>query len=133
MKKFALYSLVLATAMAVSTAQAEPLKLTADQMDHVTASGVGSAAFNINIRKFKDLDTHIDFRKHANVDVNVHVKGYFADAEAAANCFGFGCTAETLTGAETDAFGVTNKFGVPGAVSVSQSVAASNFFPFPSK
>jgi hypothetical protein len=130
MKKFALYGLVLGTAMAVSTAQAEPLTLTADQMDHVTASGVGFVDFSVNITKFKDLDTRIDFDKDANVDVDVDIDGFLADAEAAANCFGIGCTAETFTGAETDALGVTNEFGAPGAVSVSQSVAASNEFEF---
>jgi hypothetical protein len=110
MKKIALYGLVLGTAMAVSTAQAEPLKLTSDQMDRVTASGVGFVDFNINVRKFKDLFTRVNFHKNADVDVDVHIHGYFADAEAAANCFGLGCTAETLTGAETDAFGVSNPF-----------------------
>lgn len=130
MKKVALCGLVLGTAMTVSTVQAEPLALTPDQMDRVTASGVGFVDFKIFVDKFKNVETKIDFDKHASVGVDVNIIGFLADAEAAANCFGFGCTAETLTGAESDAFGVTNEFGVPGAVSISQSVAASNLFDF---
>src|SRR5262245_49025547 len=50
MKKLALSGLVLAAAMAVGTAQAEPLTLSADQMDGVTAAGVGFVKFDAFVK-----------------------------------------------------------------------------------
>jgi hypothetical protein len=59
MSKLALSGLALGAAMAVGTAQAEPLTLSADQMDQVTAAGFG----------FVDFDAFLD--KTINVDKNV--------------------------------------------------------------
>lgn len=119
MNKTALFGLVVGSAMTVSAAQAEPLSLTLDQMDGVTAAGFGFTEFDAFLFKDADLDTQIDFDKDADVDVLVDISGYLADAQAFANCEGFGCTAETFTGADTSAF-----FGFGTAAS--QSVSASN-------
>jgi hypothetical protein len=131
MIRLAASTLLVGTVFAVGVAQAEPLTLTEDQMDQVTAAGFGAVNFQWALTKNKNANTTINFTKTAVVRSNVSVQGYLADAEAGADCFGFGCVAETLTGTETDAFGITNRFGFPSAVSVSESVSASNFFQFP--
>ena len=125
MRKLALSSVAVASLVAVS-AQAEPLVLTGDQMDKVTAAGFGFADFDAFLSAFKDIETDIDFDKDAFVDVDVNISGYLADAEAFANCNGTGCTAETFTGADSDPFGVRNS-GFPSATAASNSVAASSF------
>ena len=51
MSKLALSGLALGAAMAVGTAQAEPLTLSADQMDQVTAAGDGIANFTATLTK----------------------------------------------------------------------------------
>lgn len=107
----------------------EPTKLTADQMDGITAAGNAFISATAFITKFKNVNTRIRLDKFANVRAFVFVRGYLADAEAFANCNGFGCTAETLTFADTDPFGVNNH-GVPTATSASESLAASNGFHF---
>jgi hypothetical protein len=61
MSKLALSGLALGAAMAVGTAQAEPLTLSADQMDQVTAAGFG----------FVDFDAFLD--KTINVTKNVTI------------------------------------------------------------
>lgn len=119
MNKLALSGLVLGSAIAVTAAQAEPLTLTTDQMDTVTASGSGFASFDARVFARKDFDTDIDFNKRARVDSQVHAKGYLADANAVSNCAGHGCTAETFTGADTNAFKGTG-------AAASHSVSASN-------
>jgi hypothetical protein len=119
MSKLAASGLVIGTVFAIGAAQAEPLTLTADQMDQVTAAGFGAAAFNANLAANKAVNTAINFRKLAEVRISVFGSGYLADAEGFANCAGFfTCTAETFTGADADAFR-----GV--GTSVSQSVAAA--------
>lgn len=102
MNKLALSGLV--GAMAVTAAQAEPLTLTPVQMDTVTASGFGFASFDAFVSAFKNFNTNIHFAKHARVNVEVDIDGYLADANAVSNCAGFGCTAETFTGADANAF-----------------------------
>lgn len=105
----------------------EPTKLTADQMDGVTAAGIGVVDVVAFLNKFKNVQTRIRLDKQARVGVNVHIRGYLADAEAFANCNGLGCTSETLTFADVDPAGINN-FGVPSATSASESLAASNGF-----
>ncbi len=119
MNKLVLSALVLGSAMAVTAAQAEPLALTTAQMDTVTASGKGFASFDANVYARKDFDTDIDFDKRARVDSKVNAQGYLADANAVSNCAGRGCTAETFTGADTNAFDGTG-------TAASHSVSASN-------
>ncbi len=119
MNKLAWSGLILGSAMAVTAAQAEPLALTTDQMDTVTASGFGFASFDADVFARKDFDTDIDFNKRARVDSRVHARGYLADANAVANCAGRrGCTAETFTGADTNAF---ERTGTAASHSVSAS------------
>jgi hypothetical protein len=120
MKKLALSGLVLAAAMAVGTAQAEPLTLSADQMDGVTAAGTGFVKFDAFVKNVYDSHKDIKLDKFANVDVDTRIDGWLADAEAGSNCFGFGCTAETKTLSDTD----FTKFS---AVAYSSSIAASDF------
>jgi hypothetical protein len=120
MKKLALSGLVLGAAMAVGTAQAEPLTLSAGQMDGVTAGGYGTVQFDANVTNKYDSYKDINFNKYATVDVKNYIDGWLADAEAGSNCFGFGCTAETKTLADTD-------FSKYSAVAYSSSIAASDF------
>jgi len=105
----------------------EPTKLTADQMDGITAAGNAFISVVGFVDKFKNVHTNIRLQKFAQVFVDTRIRGYLADAEAFANCNGFGCTAETLTFADSDPFGVNN-FGIPTATSASESLAASNGF-----
>lgn len=101
-KKVALSGLILGSGMAVVAAQAEPLTLTANQMDTVTASGFGFADFDAFVDVFKNFETNIEFLKFAEVAVFVDVSGFLADANAVANCIAFGCTAETFTGTDVN-------------------------------
>jgi hypothetical protein len=120
MKKLALSGLVLAAAMAVGTAQAEPLTLSAGQMDGVTAAGYGTVQFDAYVQNKYDSYKDINLKKYADVYVENDIDGWLADAEAGSNCFGFGCTAETKTLSDTD----FTKFS---AVAYSSSIAASDF------
>jgi hypothetical protein len=120
MRKFALSGLVLGAAMAVGGAQAEPLTLSADQMDQVTAGGFGSVEFDAFVTNFLDSEKFIFFDKFATVFAEIDVDGWLADAEAGANCFGFGCTAETKTLADARADLFTG-------TAFSSSVAAADF------
>jgi hypothetical protein len=120
MKKLALSGLVLAAAMAVGTAQAEPLTLSAGQMDGVTAGGSGFVEFNAFVENFYNSDKNIFFDKVANVHTESDIDGWLADAEAGANCFGIGCTAETKSLADAN-------FETFSGTAFSSSVAASDF------
>ena len=120
MSKLALSGLALGAAMTVGTAQAEPLTLSADQMDQVTAGGFGFVDFFANVENFFFSDKDIFFDKFATVTVSTDIDGWLADAEAGANCFGFGCTAETKTLADARADLFTG-------TAFSSSVAAADF------
>jgi hypothetical protein len=120
MSKLALSGLALSAAMTVGTAQAEPLTLSADQMDQVTAGGFGFVEFFADVENFYFSDKFIFFEKFATVTVSTDIDGWLADAEAGANCFGFGCTAETKTLADARADFFTG-------TAFSSSVAAADF------
>jgi hypothetical protein len=120
MSKLALSGLALGAAMTVGTAQAEPLTLSADQMDQVTAGGFGFVEFHADVENFFLSEKDIFFDKFATVTVSTHIDGWLADAEAGANCFGFGCTAETKTLADARADDFTG-------TAFSSSVAAADF------
>jgi hypothetical protein len=120
MKKLVLTGLALGAAMAVGAAQAEPLTLSQDQMDGVTAAGYGTVQFDAYVTNKYDSYKDINLKKYADVYVENDIDGWLADAEAGSNCFGFGCTAETKTLADTD----FTKFS---AVAYSSSIAASDF------
>src|SRR5690606_12912476 len=122
MRKLALSGLVLGTAMIVGTAQAEPLDLTTDQMDQVTAAGY---AF-VQADKYVNIDEHVrnttDIFKLKQVLQYVDVQGYFAHADGAANCFGF-------SGCEAGSYAITDVNAFNGmATSVSGSEAATSGF-----
>ena len=100
MSKVALTSLALGAAMAVGTAQAEPLTLSADQMDEVTAAGFGFADFQAFLEKEIDIDKQVNIEKIVEKFQDVFVFGLLGEADAFANCFdasGFGCQAVTET------------------------------------
>jgi hypothetical protein len=126
MSKLALSGLALGAAMAVGTAQAEPLTLSADQMDQVTAAGFGFAQFdaflNKDIRVNKDVHIFKDVQKFQEV----FVQGFFGEADAFANCFdaaAFGCEADT------EAFvDVVNTEGQWEVTSVATAEAATSGF-----
>lgn len=120
MSKVALSGLALGAAMAVGTAQAEPLTLSADQMDQVTAAGFAFVDVDVDVHNNLDSFKTFFIDKFARVHVSTDIDGWLADAEAGANCFGFGCTAETKTVAETDFFDFH-------ATAFSSSLAASDF------
>ena len=125
MKKIALSGLALGAAMAVGTAQAEPLVLQADAMDQVTAAGDGFANFKANLHKDIDVQKKVDIDKNVKKFQDVFVLGYFGEADAFSNCFDggqFGCQAIAESFTDVDR--------VKGMVtSVSLSEAAASWFP----
>ena len=127
MRKLALSGAALGAAMAVGTAQAEPLTLSADQMDQVTAGGFAfvDAFANVNITERIDKDVLIT--KTKDILQIVNVLGYFAEASGFANCQkGTGPGCEALT------FAITDVNGSAGyATSASGSEAATGFFGVP--
>lgn len=100
MRKLALSSLALGAAMVVGTAQAEPLTLSGDQMDQVTAAGYAFVDGNLNLHVNEDVKKKVDIWKTVFKWQDVEVRGYFAQADAGANCYGDGC--QTLSYAITD-------------------------------
>lgn len=108
----------------VGSASAEqPMELTDDQMDHVTAGGFGFVDVELIVTKFKDVFENVHKRVDKNVNVNVNVDGFLADAEAGANCFAVNCVAETLTITDARADLLT-------ATAFSESLSAGDPFDF---
>jgi hypothetical protein len=130
MSKLALSGLALGAAMAVGTAQAEPLTLSADQMDGVTAAGFGFAEFDAFLNKDINVNKNVNISKFVEKFQFVEVFGLFGESDAFANCFdaaGFGCQATTET--FTDAFsGGTSSDPFAEVTSVSTSEAATSGF-----
>jgi hypothetical protein len=126
MSKVALSGLALGAAMAVGTAQAEPLTLSADQMDEVTAAGFGFVDFDAFLDKDINVTKTVNIDKTVTKFQDVFVFGLFGEADAFANCFdasGFGCQATTET--FTDAVA---EFDFAEVTSVSTSEAATSGF-----
>jgi hypothetical protein len=124
MSKLALSGLALGAAMAVGTAQAEPLTLSADQMDEVTAAGFGFVDFVATLQKQINVDKQVLIDKQVSKLQEVFVQGFFGEADAFANCFdaaGFGC--EAITEALTDVNSLTGE-----VTSVSTAEAATSGF-----
>ena len=124
MSKLALSGLALGAAMAVGTAQAEPLTLSADQMDQVTAAGTGFASFDATLTKNIDVNKQVNIQKQIEKFQDIFVFGYFGEADAFANCSDggtFGCQA--VTEAFTD---VVTETGTVTSVSLAEA-AASGF------
>jgi hypothetical protein len=130
MSKVALSGLALGAAMIVGTAQAEPLTLSADQMDQVTAAGFGIVDFDAFLDKVINVDKTVTITKTVTKTQDVFVFGLFGEADAFANCFdasGFGCQATTES--FTDAFsGGTEDDPFAEVTSVSTSEAATSGF-----
>ena len=132
MRKIMLSTLALASVMAVGVAQAEPLTLTSNQMDGVTAGGFAfvDAFKNVNIKE--NIFKRVDIKKTVLKNQKVNVEGFFAEADSGANCIGFGCQSTTFTITDVDSgkFSV-DRFGFPifnpgFATSVSGSEAAAS-------
>lgn len=96
MSKVALTGLALGAAMAVGAAQAEPLTLSAQQMDEVTAAGDGFANFRATLQKQINVDKKVNIDKTVKKFQDVFVFGFFGEADSFANCYdaaAFGCQA----------------------------------------
>jgi hypothetical protein len=134
MSKLALAGLALGAAMAVGTAQAEPLTLSADQMDEVTAAGFGFVEFDAFLDKVINVDKTVVIDKTVTKFQDVDVFGLFGEADAFANCFdasGFGCqaTTESFTDAVSGFEGTDDPFAEVTSVSTSEA-ATSGFAIF---
>jgi hypothetical protein len=125
MSKLALSGLALGAAMAVGTAQAEPLTLSADQMDQVTAAGDGTANFDATLQTNIQITKQVNIQKQIEKFQDLFVFGYFGEADAFANCSDggvFGCQA--VTQAATD---VITETGTVTSVSLAESAASGPF------
>ena len=125
MNRLVLPGLALGAAMAVGTAQAEPLTLSADQMDQVTAAGDGFANFDATLTKNINVTKTVNIQKIVEKFQDIFVFGYFGEADAFANCSdggAFGCQA--VTEAFTD---VVTETGTVTSVSLAEAAASGNF------
>jgi hypothetical protein len=127
MKKVVLAGLAMSTAMAVG-AQAEPLTLSGDQLDKVTAAGTADVITFVDVfkTKFTDVFETVDIFKIVNS--TVFTLGHLALAQSDANCSHgfFGCTAETQTVTDVNFNPAANGTGgFWDATSHSQAVSAT--------
>jgi hypothetical protein len=74
MKTTVLSSVVIASAMAAGAAQAEPLTMTAAQMDEVTAAGVVDVGFTLTSTVHKDVRVDIAKTYPPDDDTNIFSK-----------------------------------------------------------
>jgi hypothetical protein len=118
MRKLMLSGLAWGMAMAVGAAQAEPLTLSQDQMDSVTAGGYAFATGDFKWNVYTNVKETTDIFKIKQVLQIVDLKGYFADAKSAANAFGPGAEALTVTQTDANAFQ-----GYATSLSLSESAA----------
>jgi hypothetical protein len=125
MNKVVLAGLAMSTAMAVG-AQAEPLTLSGDQLDKVTAAGSANVSTFVDVFKLKvvDIQELVNIDKFVNSSVNTF--GNFALANSDANCSHgfFGCVAETQTVTDVN-FNTVGTGGFWDATSHSQAVSAT--------
>ncbi len=84
----------------MGVAQAEPLTLTDDQMDAVSAAGPANIDAKKKVFIDEQINKRVDIKKRKDIYQRVDLIGYYSDADGAANCFGPHC--ETLTFAITD-------------------------------
>lgn len=126
MKKIALAGLAMSAAVAAG-AHAEPLTLTGDQLDKVTAAGAAHVTTFVDVYQTKTIDVNerLDIKK--SVDANVFTFGHLATAQSDANCaYGvFGCIAETYTVTDVNFKGDGKHGGYWDATSHSQAVSAT--------
>jgi hypothetical protein len=120
MRRLALSGLALGALMTVGTAQAEPLILEGDDMDQVTAAGYAHVQADKHVNINEKIYNTTDIFKLKQVLQYVDVKGYFAHADGAANCYGY-------SGCEAGSFAITDVDYSKGmATSVSGSEAATS-------
>jgi hypothetical protein len=120
MRRLALSGLALGALVAVGTAQAEPLILEGDDLDQVTAAGYAFVQADKKVNIDEKIRNTTDILKLKQVLQYVDVKGYFAHADGAANCYGY-------SGCEAGSFAITDVDYFNGmATSVSGSEAATN-------
>ena len=81
MKRLVLSGLAVGAAMAIGTAQAEQLTLSADQMDQVTAAG-----FDAFLEKAINVQKNVNIEKVVEKFQDFFVAGFFGEADAFANC-----------------------------------------------
>ena len=81
MKRLVLSGLAAGAAMAIGTAQAEPLTLSADQMEQVTAAG-----FDAFLDKAINIKQNVNIEKVVEKFQDFFVAGFFGEADAFANC-----------------------------------------------
>ena len=127
MNKVVLAGLAMSTAMSLG-AQAEPLTLSGDQLDMVTAAGSGFVNFDVDFMKDKTVNITEFVNIQKLVNSNVTTFGHLSLAEADANCSHgfFGCTAQALTATDTKFNPTTNGTGgFWDATAHSQSVSAT--------
>jgi hypothetical protein len=122
MSKLALSGLALGAAMVVGAAHAEPLTLSADKMDQVTAAGEGFANFDATLNTDINVNKQEEILKSVEKFQDVFVFGYLGEADGFANCSdggGIGCQA--VTAGYVDAVAETGT-----VTSVSHAEAASS-------
>jgi len=127
MHKIILAGLAMSTAMAVG-AQAEPLKLSGDQLDKVTAAGTADVFTFVDVLKTKVTDVLETVDIFKIVNSTVFTLGHLALAQSDANCSHgfFGCTAETQTVTDVNFNPAANGTGgFWDATSHSQAVSAT--------
>jgi hypothetical protein len=126
MHKVVLAGLAMSSAMAVG-AQAEPLTLSGDQLDKVTAAGVADVNTFVDVFKSKFVETFefVDVQKFVNS--SVFTFGNLAMAQSDANCSHgfFGCVAETQTVTDVN-FNGTGTAGFWDATSHSQALSGTS-------
>lgn len=98
MHKVVLAGLAMSTAMAVG-AQAEPLTLSGNQLDKVTAAGAANVTTQVlsQLQKLVNIQENVNVNKFVNSSVATF--GNLAMANSDANCSHgfFGCVAQTTT------------------------------------
>jgi len=127
MNKVVLAGLAMSTAMSIA-AQAEPLTLSGDQLDKVTAAGSADVFTNVDVfkNKFVNVFEFVDIDKLVNSEVFTF--GNLALAQSDANCSHgfFGCVAETQTVTDVNFNeGPTPTSGFWDATSHSQALSAT--------
>jgi hypothetical protein len=126
MKRLAIPGLLFGSLLVVGAAQAEPMDLSTDLMDGVTAAGHADVKVDLDVWKNKHVDSRVYIEKKKKIYQDVDLDGFFADAEAGSQCLGFACEALTMTVTDVDAFNFE-------ATSYSESEAAAEGFDFAPK
>lgn len=99
MRKLLLATAAVAMIGLSGTARAETVDLALADMETITA-GSYVPGFNFDYSKFGYVDVFKNFHINARVYVDPHIKGNFADGEAAATAFGKNTYTETLSFAD---------------------------------